>query len=194
MRTRSRMSPLSDNTARSGSAPLRYRPSTGESAKSAAESMKDMPRTGGLNWPRMISQGESNPGRKEHDSFGDIEVAAGASWGAQTERARRNFAAIGGGPMPPDFITAVALIKAAAARANARLGLLAGGCRQRDRRRGERHRRIAPPRPVPRRCVPDGQWHQHQHERQRGDRSPREPVARQARAPERSRQHVPEQQ
>src|SRR6186713_988128 len=77
-----------------------------------------------LDWPRMISQGESDPGRKEHDSFGDIEVPAGALWGAQTERARRNFAKFGGGPLPADFITAVALIKAAAARANARLGLL----------------------------------------------------------------------
>jgi fumarate hydratase, class II len=72
----------------------------------------------------MISQGESDPGRKEHDSMGDIDVPAGALWGAQTERARRNFAGIGGGPLPKDFITAVALIKAAAARANARLGLL----------------------------------------------------------------------
>ena len=72
----------------------------------------------------MISQGESDPGRKEHDSFGDIEVPAGALWGAQTERARRNFAKFGGGPLPEDFIAAVALIKAAAARANARLGLL----------------------------------------------------------------------
>ncbi len=72
----------------------------------------------------MISQGESNPGRKEHDSFGDIEVPAGALWGAQTERARRNFASIDGGPLPRDFIAAVALIKGAAARANARLGLL----------------------------------------------------------------------
>jgi fumarate hydratase, class II len=72
----------------------------------------------------MISQGESDPGRKEHDSMGDIVVPAGALWGAQTERARRNFAGFGGGSLPRDFITAVALIKAAAARANARLGLL----------------------------------------------------------------------
>ena len=61
--------------------------------------------------------------RTEHDSFGDIEVAATALWGAQTERARQNFM-LGGGPMPQDFIVAVALIKGAAARANARLGLL----------------------------------------------------------------------
>ena len=51
-------------------------------------------------------------------------MPAGALWGAQTERARRNFAGIGGGPLPQDFITAIALIKAAAARANATLGLL----------------------------------------------------------------------
>ena len=41
-----------------------------------------------LNSARMISQDRS---RTEHDSFGDIEVPGGALWGAQTERARRNF-------------------------------------------------------------------------------------------------------
>ena len=71
----------------------------------------------------MISQGDKESGRKEHDSFGDIEVPAGAAWGAQTERARFSTM-IFGGPMPRDFIFAVAKIKAAAARANARLGLL----------------------------------------------------------------------
>jgi fumarate hydratase class II len=72
----------------------------------------------------MISQGENIPGRKEHDSFGEIEVPAGALWGAQTERARRNFE-LSGTRLPPGFIAALGLIKAAAARANARLGLLA---------------------------------------------------------------------
>ena len=90
MRTRSRIRPLSDSTARNPSAALRYRPSTGESAESAAESMKEMPRNRVLDWPRMISQGRHGS-RKEHDSFGEIEVPAGALWGAQTERARRNF-------------------------------------------------------------------------------------------------------
>ena len=61
--------------------------------------------------------------RKEHDSFGEIEVPAGALWGAQTERARRNFQ-MSGARFPPQFIAALALIKAAAARANHRLGLL----------------------------------------------------------------------
>jgi fumarate hydratase class II len=74
----------------------------------------------------MISQGDQGSGRKERDSFGEIEVPAGALWGAQTERARLNSILFGGGPMPDDFITAVARIKAAAARANARLGLIPG--------------------------------------------------------------------
>ena len=71
----------------------------------------------------MISQGDKDSGRKEHDSFGEIEVPAGAAWGAQTERARFSIM-IFGGQMPREFIYAVATIKAAAARANARLGLL----------------------------------------------------------------------
>jgi len=61
--------------------------------------------------------------RTEHDSFGDIEVPAGALWGAQTERARRNFQ-LSGTPLHADFIAALALIRAAASRANARLGLV----------------------------------------------------------------------
>jgi fumarate hydratase class II len=61
--------------------------------------------------------------RIEHDSFGEIEVPAGALWGAQTERARRNFQ-LSGTTLPAEFIAALALIKAAAARANLHLGLL----------------------------------------------------------------------
>src|SRR5690349_3859750 len=70
----------------------------------------------------MISHGQDGS-RTEHDSFGDIDVAAGALWGAQTERARRNFQ-LSGTTLPAGFIAALALIKAAAARANAKLGLL----------------------------------------------------------------------
>ena len=73
-----------------------------------------------LNSARMISQDRS---RTEHDSFGDIEVPGGALWGAQTERARRNFQ-LSGTTLPADFIAALALIKAAAARANQKLGLI----------------------------------------------------------------------
>jgi len=70
----------------------------------------------------MISQ-DTDRGRIEHDSFGEIEVPAGALWGAQTERARRNFQ-LSGTTLPGEFIAALALIKAAAARTNLGLGLL----------------------------------------------------------------------
>ena len=61
--------------------------------------------------------------RTERDSMGELQVPADALWGAQTQRAVENFP-ISGRPMPRAFIRAVALIKAAAARANASLGLL----------------------------------------------------------------------
>jgi fumarate hydratase, class II len=61
--------------------------------------------------------------RIERDSMGELQVPMDALWGAQTQRAVVNFP-ISGRPMPRAFIRAVALIKAAAARANANLGLL----------------------------------------------------------------------
>ncbi|MBL8260868.1 MAG: class II fumarate hydratase [Xanthomonadaceae bacterium] len=64
-----------------------------------------------------------DPTRTEHDSMGELRVPAWALWGAQTERAVRNFA-ISGRPMPRGFIRALGLTKAAAAQANANLGLL----------------------------------------------------------------------
>ncbi|MDE2371471.1 MAG: class II fumarate hydratase [Burkholderiales bacterium] len=59
--------------------------------------------------------------RTEHDSFGPIEVPADALWGAQTERSRRFFA-IGAQRMPLALVHAIALVKWAAALANAELG------------------------------------------------------------------------
>ena len=61
--------------------------------------------------------------RTETDSFGPIEVAADRYWGAQTERARNNFR-IGDELMPRPVITALAIVKLAAAEANAELGSL----------------------------------------------------------------------
>ena len=61
--------------------------------------------------------------RLERDSMGELEVPAAALWGAQTQRAIRNFA-ISGRPLPRSFLRALALVKLAAARANATLGLL----------------------------------------------------------------------
>ena len=61
--------------------------------------------------------------RIERDSLGELEVPAEALWGAQTQRAVQNFP-ISGQRMPAGFLRALALIKSAAARANADLGLL----------------------------------------------------------------------
>src|SRR5262245_24987171 len=61
--------------------------------------------------------------RTEPDTFGPIEVAADRLWGAQTERASRNFR-IGEERMPLPIIHALALIKRAAAETNRELGSL----------------------------------------------------------------------
>jgi fumarate hydratase, class II len=59
--------------------------------------------------------------RVEHDSMGTLDVPADALWGAQTQRAIQNFPP-SGLRMPREFIRALALIKHAAAGANAELG------------------------------------------------------------------------
>jgi fumarate hydratase class II len=59
--------------------------------------------------------------RVERDSLGPLDVPAEALWGAQTQRAIQNFPPTGL-RMPRTFIRALALIKHAAAGANAELG------------------------------------------------------------------------
>jgi fumarate hydratase class II len=59
--------------------------------------------------------------RVERDSLGSLDVPAEALWGAQTQRAIQNFPP-SGLRMPRAFIEALALIKYAAAGANADLG------------------------------------------------------------------------
>ena len=59
--------------------------------------------------------------RVERDSLGSLDVPADALWGAQTQRAIQNFPP-SGLRMPRAFIRALALIKHAAAAANAELG------------------------------------------------------------------------
>lgn len=61
--------------------------------------------------------------RNESDSFGEIQVPDDALYGAQTARALENFQ-ISGEAMPTAFIQACLNIKAAAAQANAELGVL----------------------------------------------------------------------
>ena len=64
--------------------------------------------------------------RVERDSLGSLDVPAEALWGAQTQRAIQNFPP-SGLRMPRAFIEALALIKHAAAGANAELGDLPAG-------------------------------------------------------------------
>ena len=60
--------------------------------------------------------------RMEQDSMGMIPVEKEKYWGAQTERSRQNFSiGVGREPMPREIIRAFALLKKAAAKANARL-------------------------------------------------------------------------
>ena len=61
--------------------------------------------------------------RTEKDSLGEVRVPAQALYGAQTQRAVDNFR-ISGITLPGGFISSLGLIKAAAARANADVGLL----------------------------------------------------------------------
>ncbi len=58
--------------------------------------------------------------RKEYDSMGCVEVPEDKYWGAQTERSRNNFLiGVGKEQMPDEIIAAFAILKLAAARANA---------------------------------------------------------------------------
>ena len=55
--------------------------------------------------------------RTEHDSMGEIAVPADHAWGAQTQRSLENFP-IGREKMPPELLSAFALLKKAAAESN----------------------------------------------------------------------------
>ncbi|WP_308290378.1 class II fumarate hydratase [Streptomyces meridianus] len=61
--------------------------------------------------------------RIEHDSMGEVRVPADARWRAQTQRAVENFP-VSGQRLERAHIEALARIKGAAARVNARLGVL----------------------------------------------------------------------
>jgi fumarate hydratase class II len=61
--------------------------------------------------------------RVERDTMGEVRVPADALWGAQTQRAVENFP-ISGVRMDPAVVRALALVKVAAARVNAELGVV----------------------------------------------------------------------
>ena len=94
-------------------------------------------------------------------------------WGAQTQRSRQNFP-IGGERMPMAIVRALGLIKQAAAEINRELGLLDAAPRRRHRPRRARGDRRQARRPFPAGGLADRLRHPDQHERQRGDRQPRQ--------------------
>jgi fumarate hydratase, class II len=61
--------------------------------------------------------------RMERDTFGEIAVPAARLWGAQTQRSLQNFK-ISTEKQSPEIITALAVIKRAAAQVNLELGVL----------------------------------------------------------------------
>ena len=67
--------------------------------------------------------GKTEGYRMEHDSMGQVRVPAAALWGAQTQRSYQNFP-IGTETMPQGIVRAFAILKKAAAQANAQLGTL----------------------------------------------------------------------
>ena len=62
--------------------------------------------------------------RSETDSFGPIDVPADSYWGAQTQRSIENFPFGPREQMPAEIVHALGFVKQAAARVNARMGLL----------------------------------------------------------------------
>jgi fumarate hydratase class II len=66
---------------------------------------------------------QAAPYRIEHDSMGEVRVPADAKWRAQTQRAVENFP-ISGQRLERAHIEALALIKGAAAKVNAKLGVV----------------------------------------------------------------------
>lgn len=61
--------------------------------------------------------------RIEHDALGEVKVPADHDWGAQTQRALENFR-IGQEKMHPRLLRAMFIVKEAAAKTNAQLGIL----------------------------------------------------------------------
>ncbi|WP_327285178.1 MULTISPECIES: class II fumarate hydratase [unclassified Streptomyces] len=71
----------------------------------------------------MTDDQNQGPYRTEHDSMGEVRVPAHAKWRAQTQRAVENFP-VSGQRLERAHIEALALVKAAAATVNAKLGVV----------------------------------------------------------------------
>ena len=137
-------------------------------------------------WPTTV--------RIETDSLGKVEVPVDALYGAQTQRAAENFP-VSGLRLPRRVIRALALIKKAAAEVNRDSGKLDAKLADAIIQAAHEVAGGAARRRLRRRHLPDRVGHLQQHERQRGDREPRDPDPRrhgrqqEAGPPQRPRQH-----
>src|SRR6266542_4438122 len=95
------------------------RTGTGSIFRRASDLMRDRSRTK----PAVARRNAMTNTRIETDSLGEVEVPADRLWGAQTQRSLQYFN-IGEERMPRELVRALAIIKKAAARVNARSGLL----------------------------------------------------------------------
>ena len=124
--------------------------------------------------------------RTETDTFGPIEVPADRYWGAQTQRSLQNFR-IGGERMPIPLIHALGLVKKAAALVNKELGVLERALAEAIADAADEVVEGKLRRRVPAGGLADRLRHPDQHERQRGDREPRQRGARRRAAARRRR-------
>ena len=80
---------------------------------------------GGVGIAGAGTDGDAVAYRTERDTMGEVRLPADALWAAQTQRAVENFP-VSGQPLPSELVRALGLVKLAAARVNADLGLLPG--------------------------------------------------------------------
>ena len=111
--------------------------------------------------------------RVETDTFGPIEVPADRYWGAQTQRSLQNFR-IGSETMPAPLVRALGIVKRAAAKVNREQGVLEPRLADADHARRPGGDRRQARRALPAGGLADRLRHPEQHERQRGDREPRQ--------------------
>ena len=124
--------------------------------------------------------------RIEKDSLGDIEVPSDAYYGAQTERARRDFP-VSGLTFPPRFLAALGAIKREAATVNAEMGIVEPRLAEAIVRAANEVAANQRDMDFPLDIFQTGLGHFHQHERQRSDRNRADRARSAARAARRSR-------
>ena len=114
--------------------------------------------------------------RREFDSMGEVEVPADRYWGSQTQRSLQHFS-IGDDRMPKAVYHAYGFVKKACALVNHAAGRLPAWKKDAIVRAADETIARQVGRPLSPVCLADRLRHPEQHECQRGDLQPRDPVA-----------------